>query len=386
MRKSALLSTLVLVSALVMALVLSACGQAAPPAQPTAAPKAAAPTAAPKTAAPTAAPKTAAPTAAPAAATPATKAPAAATPATKAPAAAPALTKDFRLSMATGGTAGTYYPFGGAMASLWSNNIQRTSVTVEATGGSIENVRLLASGSAELGLAQNDITDYAWNGTEFFKEPVKNIRGVAVMYPELLQWTITKASGTQTVADLKGKRFSVGPAGSGTEANTRQVFEAAGLTYQDLGRKVDLSHAEAVSGIKDRQLDGFAMTGGVPIAAVTDITTTMDMTMLPIDGQIASSLMSKYQFYVPVTVPAGAYRGIDQPVQTVAVMAALLAREDLDADLVYWLTKTLVEKQADLARAHAKGADFSKESAVKGLTIPWHPGAERYYKEIGVLK
>jgi uncharacterized protein len=287
--------------------------------------------------------------------------------------------------MGTGGTAGTYYPFGGAMASLWSNNIPGATVTVEATGGSIENVRLLETGATELGLAQNDIADYAWNAVEFFKEPVTNIRGVAVMYPELLQWTITQASGAQSVTDLKGKRISVGPAGSGTEANTRQVFEAAGLTYQDLGRKVDVSHAEAVAGIKDRQLDGFAMTGGVPIAAVTDITTTMDMTMLPIDGQVAQTLMSKYQFYVEATVPAGSYRGIDQDVPTVAVQAALLARADLDDDLVYWLTKTLVEKQADLAQAHAKGHDFSAETAVKGLTIPWHPGAERYYREIGVL-
>lgn len=343
-------TALALISALAVMLVVSACSQAAAP-EPTKAP-----------AAPAAAPTTA--------------------PATGG---APALTKEYKLSMATGGTAGTYYPFGGAMASLWSNNIKGTQVTVEATGGSIENVRLLETNAAELGLAQNDITDYAWNGTEFFKEPVKNIRGVAVMYPELLQWTIATESGAKSVADLKGKRFSVGPAGSGTEANTRQVFEAAGLTYQDLARKVDLSHAEAVAGIKDRQLDGFAMTGGVPIAAVTDITTTMDMTVLPIDGDVASKLMNKYQFYVEATVPAGAYNGVDADVQTVAVQAALLAREDLDEDLVYWLTKTLVEKQADLAKAHAKGADFSKESAVKGLTIPWHPGAERYYKEIGVL-
>ena len=346
MRKSAFVASLTLVAALAFALALSACsGTAAEP----------------------------------------TKAPAAATTAPAASGGA-ALSKEYKLSMGTGGTAGTYFPFGGAMASIWSNNIKGVSVTVEATGGSIENVRLLETKSTELGLAQNDITDYAWNGTEFFKEPVKNIRAVAVMYPELLQWTVTEASGAKTVTDLKGKKFSVGPAGSGTEANTRQVFEAAGLTYEDLAKKVDLSHAEAVAGIKDRQLDGFAMTGAAPIAAVTDITTTLPMTMLPIDGQVADKLMSTYQFYVNATVPGGVYNGIDKDVPTVAVQAALLAREDLDEELVYQLTKTLVEKQAELAQAHAKGKDFSKESAVKGITIPWHPGAEKYYKEIGVLK
>jgi len=288
--------------------------------------------------------------------------------------------------MGTGTTAGTYYPYGGAIASLWSRFLPTVQVTAEATGGSLENVRLLETKQAEFGLIQNDNADYAWNGTEFFKTPVKNIRGIAVLYPEVLQWPVTVASGIKEIPELKGKSFNVGPAGSGTETNTRQVFEAAGLTYNDLGRKVNLAFAEAVTAMKDRQLDGSANIGGVPLPAWTDLATSVDVNFLPIGGSIADKLMAKYKFYVPTPIPANTYRGQTQQIPSLAVLAALLTREDVDADVVYWLTKTLIEHQPELAQAHAKGKELSKETAVKGLTIPWHPGAERYYKEIGLLK
>jgi uncharacterized protein len=374
-------TTSLLAAVVGLAVVAAACAPAAQPA-PTAAPAkpaAAAPTAAPKAAAPTAAPKTVAPTAAPAAAKPApTAAPAAAK--------APPLTKEYKLSMGTGGTAGTYFPYGGAIASVWSKNIPGVTVTVETTGASLENLRLLQSKSAELGLVQNDNADYAWNGIELFKEPIKNIRGVAVLYPEVLQWAVTNASGVKQLTDLKGKRFNVGPAGSGTETNTRQVFEASGLKYDDLGRRVNLSFAEAVAALKDRQLDGSANTGAVPLPAWTDLATTMDITFLGISGPLADTLSSKHKFYVPATIPANTYRGQTADLKSMAVLATIVTREDLDADLVYWLTKTLVEKQPEIAAAHAKGKEITKESVVKGLTIPWHPGAERYYREAGLLK
>ncbi|HEX2987290.1 MAG TPA: TAXI family TRAP transporter solute-binding subunit, partial [Chloroflexota bacterium] len=138
--------------------------------------------------------------------------------------------------------------------------------------------------------------------------------------------------------------------------------------------------------MKDRQVDGFAVTGGVPTSAITDVTTAIDISLLPITGDDAKKVMDKYKFFVPVKVPATAYKGLAGETSTIAVQSMLVARDDLDPDLVYWLTKTLIEKQADLAQAHAKGKELSKESAVKGLTVPLHPGAEKYYKEIGVIK
>ncbi|MHB1161543.1 MAG: TAXI family TRAP transporter solute-binding subunit, partial [Chloroflexota bacterium] len=334
-----------------------------------------------------------APTQAPAKPAEATKAPAAATTApsgaapTKAaaPAAgAPALTKEYKMSMATGGTAGTYYPYGGAIAGLWSKNIKGVAVTAETTGAAVENQRLLANKQVELAITQNDIGDYSMNGTEMFKEKITNFRAVAALYPEVVQWVVTP--NIKTMADLKGKRFVVGAAASGTEANTRQIFEANGMSYKDLGKAAYLSYAEAAAAMKDRQMDGFAVTGGVPTSAITDVTTGLDISILPVTGGEAKKVMDKYKFFVPTTVAKGAYKGVEADIPTIAVQAMLVAREDLDTDLVYWLTKTLIEKQPELAQSHAKGKELSKESAVKGLTAPLHPGAEKYYREIGAIK
>lgn len=364
-----------------MALVVMACGGGAPAPTPTTAAKpAAAPTQAPAApaAAPTKAPEAAAPTQAPAAAAP-TKAAAAA--------GAPALTKEFKMSMATGGTAGTYYPYGGAISSLWSKNIKGVTVTVETTGASVENMRLLSNKQVELAITQNDIVDYAWNSTEMFKDnkdKITNLRAIAALYPELVQWVVVPE--IKSLADMKGKRFIVGPAASGSEANTRQIFEANGMSYKDLSKTLYLSIAESAAAFKDRQVDGWATTGGVPNPGITDVATLREIGMVPIDGDVAKKVTDKHKFYVSAKVPAGSYKGIDKDVPTLAVQACLVGRDDLDPDLVYWLTKTLVEKQAELAQAHAKGKELSKEGMVKGMSIPFHPGAEKYYKEVGLIK
>lgn len=350
--------------ALVLALALSACGGAAP--TPTQAPaKAAEPT---KAAAP-AAPAAGAPTTA--------AAPAAA-------ASVPALTKEYKMSMATGGTAGTYYPYGGTIAALWGKNLKGVTVTAEATGASVENVRLLGNKQVELALIQNDIADYSYNGTEMFKDKVSNFKAVAMLYPEVVQWAVVP--GIKTLADVKGKKIVVGPAASGSEANTRQILESNGITYKDLGKALLLSNAEAAAAMKDRQVDGMFVTSGVPISAITDVTTGVEIGILPLDGDAAKKVMDKYKFFVPVKIPANSYKGQTADVASLAVQSCLVVRDDMDTDLVYWMTKTLIEKQPELAQGHAKGKELSKESAVKGVTIPWHPGSEKYYKEIGVLK
>jgi len=212
------------------------------------------------------------------------------------------------MSLATGGTAGTYYPYGGAMAALWSKNIKGVTVTAEATGASVENVRLLESKQAELALIQNDIADYAYNGTEMFKEKSSGFKAVANLYPELIQWAVNPS--IKSFADLKGKKISVGPAASGSEANTRQIFEANGMSYKDLGQALFLSNAEAASAMKDRQIDGFLGTYGVPVAAITDVATSVDVAILPIDGDQAKKVFDKYKFFVPAKVPAGSYKGV----------------------------------------------------------------------------
>ncbi len=318
----------------------------------------------------------AAPTAAPA------KAPAT----TAAPAGAVApLSKEYKLSFATGGTAGTYYPYGGAIAGVWGKNIKGVTVNVEATGGSVENLRLLQNKQVELAFTQNDIADYAYKGTEMFNGgKVTNFRSLGALYPEVLQWAVSP--NIKSLADLKGKRFVVGPAGSGTEVNSRQVFEANGLSFKDLSKSTQLSYAEAATAMKDRQTDGFATTAGIPNSAITDAGTGVDVTLLPIDGDVAKNVIQKNPFFVQTKIPANSYKFQTADVNTIAVLSTVVVREDLDTDLVYWLTKTLVEKQSELAAANAKGKELSKDSITKGLTVPLHPGAEKYYKEVGIIK
>jgi uncharacterized protein len=289
------------------------------------------------------------------------------------------------MSMATGGTAGTYYPFGGAIASLWSNNIPGVDVNVETSGASVENMRLLESGQIELAIVQNDIADYAYNATEMFqgKNRIEGVRAIASLYPELVQWTVTP--DIQSAEDLRGKRFVVGPAASGSEANTRQIFEALGMTYQELGSALYLSIAESAAAFKDRQVSGWATTGGVPNPGITDVATLREINIISFDDEARRRILEKYQFFVEATIPAGAYQHITSPVNTVAVQASLITTADMDDDVAYWLAKTLIEKQPELAQAHAKGRELSAESAVQGQSVPFHPGAERYYREIGVM-
>jgi hypothetical protein len=287
------------------------------------------------------------------------------------------------LILATGGTSGTYYPFGGAMAQIWNKSIPNMNVTAQATGASKENIRLVGKGEADLAIVQNDVMDYAFNGVELFAgEKVEGFRTIATLYPEIIQIVVDPASGINSVADMKGKRISVGDAGSGVEANAKQILEAYGLTFGDL-KAAHLSFKESASGVKDKQLDGFFVTAGVPNAAIQELAALAPVKILSIDAAAAKKLSDKYQFYTNVSIPGSTYNGMAGDAATVAVKATLIARKDMSEKQAYELTKALFEKQAELAQAHAKGKDLSLQSAVQGVSIEFHPGAMKYYKEKG---
>jgi len=294
--------------------------------------------------------------------------------------------KAVKLSLATGGTAGTYYPLGGAMANLWSQNIPGLSVTAESTGASVENIRLLDKKSADLALTQNDIADYAMKGIEMFKDKAITVHAIAAIYPEFIQIMVGADSGINSLTDLKGKRVVVGAPGSGTEANARMILEAVGITYKDLAKVHLVPFAEAAAAFKDRQIDAAFFTAGIPNSAIQDVATLQAIKILPISGDVAKAVKAKNPFFTSVTIPANTYKGQTTDVETLAVLATLVARPDLDENLVYNLTKVLFEKQADLAKAHAKGKELDKNKATQGITIPLHKGAEKYYREIGVIK
>ena len=290
------------------------------------------------------------------------------------------------LILATGGTSGTYYPFGGSMAQIFNSKIQNMNVTAQATGASVENLKLIGQKEAELAIVQNDMTDYAYNGTESFKDSkVENVRVIANLYPEVIQIVSSADSGIKTITDIKGKKFSVGAPGSGVEANARQLLDVMGMTYNDFSANY-LSFAESADSLKDNHIDGFLFVSGVPNAAIQDTATTSSLNFVSIPDDVIKKLIDKYPFFTEIVIPAGTYKGQTADVKTVAMKATLVAGAEVPEKVIYDLTKALFENQPELASAHAKGAELSLESAVNGVSVPFHPGAEKYYKEVGAIK
>jgi hypothetical protein len=289
------------------------------------------------------------------------------------------------LVLATGGTAGTYYPFGGAMAKIWNSKIKDMNVTAQTSGASGENVRLINKKEVELALVQSDTLDFAFNAKEAFKEPLKGMSAIAVLYPEVVQVIVAADGPIKSFADLKGKKVGVGAPGSGTEANYRQLLDAYGMKKEDVNGQY-LSFSESAEAFKDKHIDAFVVTGAVPTSAIMDVATQNAIRILPVAADITAKLTQKYPFLAAVKVPANSYKGQTADVPTVAVNAVLIAGNQLKPEMVYNLTKALFDNQPELAAAHAKGKELNPQFAVKGVSIPYHPGAVKYYKEKGLMK
>ncbi|WP_034328794.1 TAXI family TRAP transporter solute-binding subunit [Alkaliphilus transvaalensis] len=287
-----------------------------------------------------------------------------------------------RLAIATGGTSGVYYPLGGAVANIITSHVDGVTANAESTGASVENVNLLNIGDVDFALVQNDISYYAFNGIEMFddRDPMKNLRGIATLYPETIQIVANASADINSIEDLRGKRVAVGAPGSGTEANARQILAAHGLTYDDIQADY-LSFAEAADNLKDGHVQAAFVTAGTPTAAITDLSTTHSINLLPISSDVAKSLIAEYPYYAEVKIPAGTYRNQDTEVNAVAVMAMLTVRAGLDEDLVYDITKSIYENLNTLAAAHARGEDVSLDKAFDGMSLEIHPGAQRYFNE-----
>lgn len=285
------------------------------------------------------------------------------------------------VTIGTGGTAGTYFPLGGALAEIWNKNIKGMNANATSTGASAANIAMLKDGKVDVIFVQNDAAFYAMNDLETYKgKAMPDIRGMASLYDETCQLVALASSKIASVADLKGKRVSVGAAGSGVEANARQILEAAGLTYDDI--KVQyLSFAESASNLKDGNIDAAFNTAGAPTAAIQDLAASKKIVVVPVDGDVASKLMQKWAFYTPTKIPAGTYQGVDADVMTVSVKSMLAVSAKADAKLVYDMLKTMFANGDRLAASHKKGADVKIETATDGMSIPLHPGAEKFYKE-----
>lgn len=297
-----------------------------------------------------------------------------------------AAAKKKELLFATGGTAGTYYPLGGAIAKVWNSNVPSINVTVQSSGASVENLRLLDKGDADLALAMTNVADDAFKGKGQFSAPLKNFKAVGVVYPDVVQAIVAADSNVKTIQDLKGKKVAVGPTGSGTEVTTRIILAAYGLNYterKDL-QPVYATYADAVDQFKDGHLDSVWNVLAVPAAAIQDITTTKGIRFLSLEGPEYEKLLAENPLLVPYEIPAGTYKGQDKPVKTVAINSALYARADLPEDLVYQLTKVLYEKKDEIAQGHDRGRQIDLQKALAGITTPVHPGAAKYYAEKGI--
>ncbi|CRM85105.1 TRAP transporter solute receptor TAXI family protein [Pseudomonas sp. FH4] len=289
------------------------------------------------------------------------------------------------INVLTGGTSGVYYPIGVALSQLYSNGIEGSKTSVQATKASVENLNLLQAGRGELAFALGDSVADAWNGVEDagFKTPLKKLRAIAGTYPNYIQVVASKESGITTLADLKNKRISVGAPKSGTELNARAIFKAAGLSYEDMGKVEFLPYAESVELIKNRQLDATLQSSGLGMAAIRDLAATMPITFVAIPADVTAKIDNAA--YQAASIPAGTYDGQDSDVPTVAITNLLVSHDGVSDDVAYQMTKLMFNNLDRLGNAHSAAKDIKLEGAAKGLPIPLHPGAERFYKEAGAL-
>lgn len=293
--------------------------------------------------------------------------------------------QELKMILATGGTAGTYYPFGGAMAKIWNSKVPGVNVTAQATGASAENIRLINKKEVELALVQSDTIDFAYNAKEAFKERLIKMNAIAVLYPEVIQVVVRGDSKINSFPNLKGVKIGVGAPGSGTEANFRQLLDIYGIKKEEVKAQY-LSFSESAEQFKDKHIDAFIVTAGIPNAAIMDVSVMQSIRILSIPDDKVVQLTKKYPFLSPMVIPPNTYKNQLSEVKTVAVAAVLIVSSDLPEDAVYKLTKALFENQAELASAHAKGKELNLKKAVTGVSIPFHAGAVKYYKEKGAMK
>lgn len=291
-----------------------------------------------------------------------------------------------QLIIGTGSMSGVYYPIGGAIATIINEKVQGVSATIQSTAGGVENLRLLKQKEIDVGMVGTSTAFYAYDGIEVFKdEKIDTIRGLAVLYPQPVQIVVAKDSPVQSFHDLVGKKVGVGPPASGDEAVFRELMSVAGYTYDDFEPQY-ISFSEQSSAFKDRQLDAMTFTAGVPTSGILDVASVKDVRLIPLDGELRENLLKKFPYYTKGIIPKGTYPGQDTDVETIIMPAYLVCSSDLSDEHVYAMLSALYENLDELAKAHAQGKNITLEGALQGSSIPLHPGAEKFYREKGLLK
>jgi uncharacterized protein len=294
------------------------------------------------------------------------------------------------VTIAAGSVDGVYYPIAGAISRITSDTRSlNIRATVESSGGSLANVQLMRAGEADFALLQNDVAYYAFNGITlepFVGKPVKSMAGVFSVYPEAVHFIATHASGVKSVRDLKGKRVAFGPQGSATEQNALQVLAVHGVAEGDLNGAVRVSFTAAVDQLKAGAVDAafFSIAVGAPVIA--DALASGKLSLISVGASAIEALVQKYPFYTIDEIPANTYKNQDREVVVPAVMAMLVARSSLPEDLVYRFTKAVFDNLPQFHSAHAAARNLTLQTALVGMALPLHPGAERFFKEKGIAR
>ncbi|MGC8949450.1 MAG: TAXI family TRAP transporter solute-binding subunit [Thermoprotei archaeon] len=293
--------------------------------------------------------------------------------------------QQYKIKIFTGGTAGVYYPIGNALAEIlnkYSNG--KIQAVAQSSGASVANAKALSTGDAQLVFIQNDVAYYAYKGIYMFTNAsINNIRGVAVLYPEIIQIVVKADSGIKNLMDLTNKRVAIGAAGSGTAVEGELILKAAGLWGKVTIQNLDF--AQASEALKLGQIDAAFIVAGIPTAAVTQLAATTPVNLINIPNNIFDALKSQgYLFFVPVTVPKDTYNGMTADVTTAAVMAMLAVRSDLPDDAVYTILNIMFSHLTELQQAHARASSISLNTALNGMSIPLHPGAVKFYQDKGI--
>ena len=292
--------------------------------------------------------------------------------------------------IATGGTGGTYYPLGGMLAQVLSNNAtvagKKLAATAETGNASVANAKLLGRGEIESAFVAADILDAAYRGVNQFKDgALTNLRALGALYPETVQLVVRADSGVTKFADLAGKSISSGSPGSGQWQLLGDLLEVHGMKREDV--KEDFSSfAQSVDKIKDGNLVASLITAGVPTASVVDLANATPIRIVPLVGPEIDELKKRQPYYASVTLAADTYKGQSEPVETLAVMAIWATHAAVPEEIAYAVTKAAYENTETLAKVHVQGKNIRLETALRSVSIPLHPGAERYFREKGLLK
>lgn len=290
-----------------------------------------------------------------------------------------------KVKVGTGGNTGTYYSFTTAAAQILTSD--NYSFEVLSTGGSQANIEGLEDGDYQMAIVQNDVMNYAYAGTNGFASQIQSFSAIGCVYPEVCQVIATKESGIKTVADLKGKNVAVGDVGSGVYYNATQILAAAGIDIDTDINKTAASFGDSATQLKDGSIDAAFITAGTPTPAITELATSTEIVAVDLGADVIAKLMADYPFYAEYQMTSADYDFIAEPVSTVATMATFVVTNDMSEEQAYEITKSLWEKQADIAAAHAKGKEMDPVIAVSAIgDVPLHPGAAKYYTEAGIIK